>query len=52
MGDGLADTPLAGAGTGVDLCSGEIGGEGAETLGCAGQDGDGVLSAEVDGIRI
>jgi hypothetical protein len=52
VGDDVADAPLAGGGGSVDLSSCEAGGEGLETLGGGGEDGDGVLTVQVAGVRV
>jgi hypothetical protein len=52
MGDDVADAPLAGCGGSVDLSAGEAGGEGLETLGSRGEDGDGVLTVQVAGVGV
>jgi hypothetical protein len=52
VGGDVGDAPLAGGGRGVDLGFGEVGGEGAEMPGGGGEDGDGVLTVQVAGVRV
>ena len=52
MGDDVADAPLAWGGGSVDLSASESGGEGLETLGGSGEDGDGVLTVQVGRVGV
>jgi hypothetical protein len=52
VGDDVADAPLARGGGSIDLSAGETGGEGLEALGGRGEDGDGVLTVEIAGVRV
>ena len=48
----LADAPLAGGRMGGDLGAGEAGGEGVETLGRCGQNGDRILAVKIAGVGV
>jgi len=48
----LADAPLVGGRLGDDLGAGKAGGDGVETLGRRGQDGDGVLAVKITGVGV
>ena len=52
VGGDVADAPLARGRWGVDLSSGEIRGEGADALGCGGEDRDGILAVKEAGVRV
>ena len=47
VGDDVADAPLTGGWWGVDLGSGEVGGEGVEVFGGGGEHRNGVVAVEV-----
>jgi hypothetical protein len=52
VGGDLADAPFARGGAGIDLGVGQACGEGAEARDGGVQDGEGLLAAEINGIRI
>jgi hypothetical protein len=52
VGDDVTDAPLTWRGGSIDLGFGETGGEGLEALGGGGEDGDGLLTVQIAGIRI
>ena len=47
VGGDLTDAPFAGGGAGVDLRFREVGGEGANVVGCRGEDGDRILTVKI-----
>ena len=52
VGDDVTDAPFAWGWWSIDLSTGEVGRKGLEALGGGGEDGDGVLTVQVAGIRI
>jgi hypothetical protein len=52
MGDDVADAPLAWGRGCIDLGAGETGGEGLKALGGGGEDGDGLLTVQIAGVRV
>ena len=52
MGDDVADAPLSWGRGCIDLGAGETGGEGLKALGGGGEDGDGLLTVQIAGVRV
>ena len=52
VGGDLADAPFAGGRVSVDIGDSEVRGEGSEAVGGTAEDGNGVLTVEVAGVRI